>query len=59
MFPSKFVQGAKQVIRKLICLVATEALQEKSEENKMDAPKEIFLKDYKMPDYYFDTVHEP
>ncbi|XP_023534337.1 puromycin-sensitive aminopeptidase-like [Cucurbita pepo subsp. pepo] len=22
----------------------------------MDAPKEIFLKDYKMPDYYFDTV---
>ncbi|XP_076895602.1 puromycin-sensitive aminopeptidase-like [Bidens hawaiensis] len=23
----------------------------------MDAPKEIFLKDYKLPDYYFDTVH--
>ncbi|PON62904.1 Peptidase M1, alanyl aminopeptidase [Parasponia andersonii] len=22
----------------------------------MDAPKEIFLKDYKKPDYYFDTV---
>ncbi|TXG50537.1 hypothetical protein EZV62_023061 [Acer yangbiense] len=22
----------------------------------MEAPKEIFLKDYKMPDYYFDTV---
>ncbi|PSS11393.1 Puromycin-sensitive aminopeptidase [Actinidia chinensis var. chinensis] len=22
----------------------------------MDAPKEIFLKDYKLPDYYFDTV---
>ncbi|KAG2681103.1 hypothetical protein I3760_11G129400 [Carya illinoinensis] len=22
----------------------------------MDSPKEIFLKDYKMPDYYFDTV---
>ncbi|KAL7122986.1 hypothetical protein ACP275_01G078200 [Erythranthe tilingii] len=22
----------------------------------MDAPKEIFLKDYKQPDYYFDTV---
>ncbi|OMO79568.1 Peptidase M1, alanine aminopeptidase/leukotriene A4 hydrolase [Corchorus capsularis] len=22
----------------------------------MDAPKEIFLKDYKSPDYYFDTV---
>ncbi|XP_048229991.1 puromycin-sensitive aminopeptidase isoform X2 [Ricinus communis] len=23
----------------------------------MDAPKEIFLKDYKLPDYYFDTVY--
>ncbi|KAE9613945.1 putative cytosol alanyl aminopeptidase [Lupinus albus] len=23
----------------------------------MEAPREIFLKDYKMPDYYFDTVH--
>ncbi|KAM0030085.1 putative cytosol alanyl aminopeptidase [Helianthus debilis subsp. tardiflorus] len=23
----------------------------------MDAPKEIFLKDYKLPDYYFDTVN--
>ncbi|CAN1778121.1 Puromycin-sensitive aminopeptidase [Linum perenne] len=22
----------------------------------MDAPKEVFLKDYKLPDYYFDTV---
>lgn len=22
----------------------------------MDMPKEIFLKDYKKPDYYFDTV---
>lgn len=22
----------------------------------MDMPKEIFLKDYKLPDYYFDTV---
>ena len=22
----------------------------------MEAPKEIFLKDYKKPDYYFDTV---
>ena len=23
----------------------------------MDAPKEIFLKDYKMPDYFFDTLY--
>ncbi|WKA06487.1 hypothetical protein VitviT2T_024383 [Vitis vinifera] len=22
----------------------------------MDMPKEIFLKDYKLPDYYFDTM---
>ncbi|KAL8196250.1 hypothetical protein R6Q57_025250 [Mikania cordata] len=26
------------------------------EESNMDAPKEIFLKDYKLPNYYFDTV---
>ena len=23
----------------------------------MEMPKEIFLKDYKLPDYYFDTVY--
>lgn len=23
----------------------------------MDAPKEVFLKDYKKPDYLFDSVH--
>ncbi|KAA0042746.1 puromycin-sensitive aminopeptidase [Cucumis melo var. makuwa] len=55
-FPYHLPFGAKQASRKLICSVATEALQEKAEENKMGAPKEIFLKDYKMPDYYFDTV---
>ncbi|XP_022158452.1 puromycin-sensitive aminopeptidase [Momordica charantia] len=55
-FPYHFPLGAKQASRKLICSVATEALQEKAEENKMGTPKEIFLKDYKMPDYYFDTV---
>ncbi|KAL0920521.1 hypothetical protein M5K25_009661 [Dendrobium thyrsiflorum] len=42
--------------RKLVCSVATQPLPAQSEELKMDAPKEIFLKDYKMPDYYFDTV---
>lgn len=26
------------------------------EESEMEGPKEIFLKDYKLPDYYFDTV---
>ncbi|XP_022928929.1 puromycin-sensitive aminopeptidase-like isoform X1 [Cucurbita moschata] len=55
-FPYHLPFGAKQSSRKLICSVATEALQEKGEENKMGTPKEIFLKDYKMPDYYFDTV---
>ncbi|CAL5429897.1 unnamed protein product [Camellia sinensis] len=30
--------------------------QKQVEEAKMDMPKEIFLKDYKLPDYYFDTV---
>ncbi|XP_056850552.1 puromycin-sensitive aminopeptidase [Raphanus sativus] len=38
--------------RRLICSVATESV----EESKMDAPKEIFLKDYTKPDYYFETV---
>lgn len=42
--------------RRLICSVATEDLPKQVEEPKMETPKEIFLKDYKMPDYYFDTV---
>ncbi|KAI0513948.1 hypothetical protein KFK09_009980 [Dendrobium nobile] len=42
--------------RRFVCSVATQPLPAKSEELKMVAPKEIFLKDYKMPDYYFDTV---
>lgn len=49
-------QRDKQVSRRLICSVATETVPEQVEESKMGAPKEIFLKDYKMPDYYFDTV---
>ncbi|PIA34216.1 hypothetical protein AQUCO_03800066v1 [Aquilegia coerulea] len=43
----------KQAIRRLICSVATQPI---STEAKMEAPKEIFLKDYKMPEYYFDKV---
>ncbi|XP_040985933.1 puromycin-sensitive aminopeptidase isoform X2 [Juglans microcarpa x Juglans regia] len=46
----------RQANRRLICSVATETLQKLVEEPAMDSPKEIFLKDYKMPDYYFDTV---
>ncbi|KAJ6946233.1 hypothetical protein NC651_001099 [Populus alba x Populus x berolinensis] len=47
----------KQDRRRLICAVATEPLPKQVEESKMDAPKEIFLKDYKLPDYYFDSVY--
>nr|TKR97513.1 puromycin-sensitive aminopeptidase-like isoform X1 [Populus alba] len=46
----------KQDRRRLICAVATEPLPKQVEESKMDAPKEIFLKDHKLPDYYFDSV---
>ncbi|KAJ9147935.1 hypothetical protein P3X46_030048 [Hevea brasiliensis] len=47
---------AKEDNKRLICSVATEPLPKQVEESKMDTPKEIFLKDYKFPDYYFDTV---
>ncbi|RZB94759.1 Puromycin-sensitive aminopeptidase isoform C [Glycine soja] len=46
----------KQVSRRLLCSVATEDSPKQVEESKMETPREIFLKDYKMPDYYFDTV---
>lgn len=51
-----FCQRSKQNSRRLICSVATENLPKPVEESKMDTPKEVFLKDYKMPNYYFDTV---
>ncbi|XP_021820785.1 puromycin-sensitive aminopeptidase isoform X1 [Prunus avium] len=54
-FPNSF-QTDKQGSRRLICSVATESLPEQVDESKMGAPKEIFLKDYKLPDYYFDSV---
>lgn len=53
-YPS--LSRAKQANRRLICSFATETLKKPVEESEMDTPKEIFLKDYKMPDYYFDTV---
>ncbi|KAL9860951.1 Puromycin-sensitive aminopeptidase [Arabidopsis thaliana] len=46
----------KQNSRRLICSVATESVPDKAEDSKMDAPKEIFLKNYTKPDYYFETV---
>lgn len=48
------VPRVKKASRKLICSVATESKQ--VEESKMAMPTEIFLKDYKMPDYYFEKV---
>lgn len=53
---AKLFQRARETSRRLICSVATEPLPKRVEESEMDAPKEIFLKDYKSPDYYFDTV---
>ncbi|KAJ0970270.1 hypothetical protein J5N97_023147 [Dioscorea zingiberensis] len=42
--------------RRLICSVATEPPPAQVEGSEMDTPKEVFLRDYKMPDYYFDKV---
>ncbi|CAI8619454.1 unnamed protein product [Vicia faba] len=50
------VPAVKKTSRNLICSVATEDLAKQVEEPKMAMPTEIFLKDYKKPDYYFDTV---
>lgn len=50
------IQRVKLVSKRLICSVATKPQPSQIEEPEMDTPKEIFLKDYKMPDYLFDTV---
>ncbi|XP_031381686.1 puromycin-sensitive aminopeptidase isoform X2 [Punica granatum] len=47
---------SREASKRLICSVATEPAPKQVEDPKMEAPKEIFLKDYKLPDYYFDTV---
>ncbi|KAG2250349.1 hypothetical protein Bca52824_080485 [Brassica carinata] len=52
-FPSHSIDRYMQSSRRLFCSVATESVPDKVE---MDAPKEIFLKDYTKPDYYFETV---
>lgn len=49
-------QGSKFVSKRTACLIATEPPPAATEEPEMDLPKEIFLKDYKKPDYLFDTV---
>ncbi|XP_076945452.1 puromycin-sensitive aminopeptidase-like [Bidens hawaiensis] len=55
-FPFHSLQRPNLTSRTLIRSMATEPAPKSVEESKMDAPKEIFLKDYKLPDYYFDTV---
>ncbi|XP_038724576.1 puromycin-sensitive aminopeptidase-like isoform X1 [Tripterygium wilfordii] len=55
-FPNPSPFRAKETSRRFLCSVATENLPKQVEESKMDTPKEFFLKDYKLPDYYFDTV---
>lgn len=54
--PYHSLLSTNQVSRRFICSVATEPVPKQVEESIMDVPKEIFLKDYKLPDYYFDTV---
>ncbi|KAL9267647.1 Puromycin-sensitive aminopeptidase-like protein, partial [Drosera capensis] len=51
-----FLSRTKPVGRRPICSAVSETLIKPAEDLQMDAPKEIFLKDYKKPDYYFDTV---
>lgn len=55
-FPYPSLFRSQEVNRKLICSVATEPLSNEAEKLNMEAPKEIFLKDYKKPAFYFDTV---
>ncbi|MCO5612434.1 hypothetical protein L7F22_066701 [Adiantum nelumboides] len=49
-----FLQSLGGELARVTSAVATEAIPK--EEMAKEAPKEIFLKDYKKPDYYFDTV---
>ncbi|CAO2186493.1 unnamed protein product, partial [Urochloa humidicola] len=50
------VNSTKFIGKRTSCSVATEPPPAVTEEPEMDAPKEIFLKDYKKPDYLFDKV---
>lgn len=54
--PPYTLSGAKRFNQRFVCSVATDPLQKQVEESNMEMPKEIFLKDYKQPNYYFDTV---
>ncbi|KAK5813326.1 hypothetical protein PVK06_028775 [Gossypium arboreum] len=45
----------REARRRELCSFAIESLPKEVRESKMNTPEEIFLKDYKSPDYYFDT----
>ncbi|KAK8559963.1 hypothetical protein V6N13_061409 [Hibiscus sabdariffa] len=55
-FPHSSPYRAREASRRLLCSVATEPSPKQVKESEMDGPKEIFLKDYKSPAFYFDTV---
>ncbi|OEL14934.1 Puromycin-sensitive aminopeptidase [Dichanthelium oligosanthes] len=48
--------SARFIGKRTSCSVATEPPPAATEEPEMDTPKEIFLKDYKKPDYLFEQV---
>lgn len=50
------LKGSALFLRKATGTVATQPLSSQTPEADMEAPKEIFLADYKVPDYFFDTV---
>ncbi|KAH9324650.1 hypothetical protein KI387_004828, partial [Taxus chinensis] len=50
------LRGSASNLRRVLCTVATQSPLLQTVEAYMEAPKEIFLADYKMPNYYFDTV---
>ncbi|CAL5000506.1 unnamed protein product [Urochloa decumbens] len=54
--PFLSVNNTKFIGKRTSCSVATEPPPAATEEPEMDTPKEIFLKDYKKPDYFFDKV---
>uniref|UniRef100_A0A8R7QEH9 Aminopeptidase N n=1 Tax=Triticum urartu TaxID=4572 RepID=A0A8R7QEH9_TRIUA len=54
--PLLSLHSSKFVSKRTACLIATGPSPAATEEPEMDHPKEIFLKDYKKPDYLFDTV---
>lgn len=52
------LRGFTGELAKVTCTVAAKPLSTESKGDTMkETPQEIFLKDYKEPDYFFETVH--